>query len=67
MQQEQTQELKIEEDTLTAAGANGQHEQEQHEKVELFLSSVKSKETREKYSIYLKKYMELQGLTEKDL
>lgn len=28
---------------------------------------MKSKETREKYSIYLKKYMELQGLTEKDL
>jgi integrase len=40
-------------------------EQEQNERVELFLSSVKSQETREKYSIYLKKYMEITGI--KDL
>ena len=37
---------------------------EQEEKVELFLSSVKSQESREKYSIYLKKYMEITGITD---
>jgi hypothetical protein len=78
MQQEQ--ELKIKQDTLTPAGANGQQEQElqvkteaaegqgqeenENEKVELFLSSVKSKETKEKYSSYLKKYIEITGLDE---
>jgi integrase len=80
MQQEQ--ELKIKQDTLTPAGANGQQEQElqvkteaaegqgegqeENEKVELFLSSVKSKETKEKYSSYLKKYIEITGLDEKN-
>jgi integrase len=33
-----------------------------NEGIELFLSSVKSKETREKYSIYLNKYMEITGI-----
>ncbi|MGB5090009.1 MAG: site-specific integrase [Nitrososphaeraceae archaeon] len=58
MQQEQTQELERKQDQKNEA---------ENEKVELFLSSVKSQETKEKYSIYLKKYMELQGLTDKDL
>jgi len=56
MQQEQTQELEHKQD-----------QKNENEGIELFLSSVKSQETKEKYSIYLKKYMELQGLTEKQL
>jgi hypothetical protein len=51
MQQEQTQEVKNE------ILHNNVQDSEQQEKVELFLSSVRSRETKIKYSIYLKKYM----------
>ena len=34
------------------------------EEVELFLNSIKSDETRKKYSTFFKKYMELQGLND---
>ena len=38
--------------------------QKQEGEIELFMDSIKSKETRIKYSSYLKKYMKLQGLND---
>ena len=36
--------------------------QEQEEEIDLFFHSLKSKETRVKYSSYLKKYLEITGI-----
>ena len=38
--------------------------QEQEQEIELFMDSIRSKETRIKYSSYLKKYQEIMGLND---
>ena len=47
-------------------------EEEQEQEIDLFFNSIKSKDTRGKYSVYFKKYLEITGvdtnslLSEKD-